>query len=122
MKVELRSEYHLVTRSPIGAVLTTRIRDVDGLTSRMRRSQRGNVHCQPTFTNPHDPWEVRRRHWDVYRDDEIDLPAVGPIPRAEADPHSVRLRDMSGIDERPLTGAEVRHARHGYYAPTLATP
>jgi choline-sulfatase len=59
---------------------------------------------------------VRRRHWEAYRDDDIDLPAVAPIPRAEADPHSLRLRDMSGIDERPLTEAEVRHARHGYYA------
>jgi choline-sulfatase len=69
-----------------------------------------------SFTNPHDPWEVRRRHWDAYRDEEIDLPAVAPIPRAEADPHSVRLRDMSGIDERPLTDAQVLRARHGYYA------
>jgi len=69
-----------------------------------------------SFTNPHDPWEVRRRHWDAYRDDEIDLPAVAPIPREEADPHSIRVREMSGIDERPLTEAEVLHARHGYYA------
>jgi choline-sulfatase len=69
-----------------------------------------------SFTNPHDPWEVRRRHWEAYRDDEIDLPAVAPIPRAEADPHSLRLRDMSGIDERPLSPAEVLRARHGYYA------
>jgi choline-sulfatase len=69
-----------------------------------------------SFTNPHDPWEVRRHHWDAYRDDEIDAPAVAPIPRTDADPHSLRLRDMCGIDERPLTGAEVLRARHGYYA------
>ncbi len=69
-----------------------------------------------SFTNPHDPWEVRPRHWDAYRDDEIDLPAVASIPRDEADPHSLRLRDMYGIDERPLTEAEVLRARHGYYA------
>jgi choline-sulfatase len=68
-----------------------------------------------SFTNPHDPWEVRRRHWDAYRDDEIDLPAVR-VPRDEADPHSLRLRDMYGIDEHPLTEAEVVRARHGYYA------
>jgi choline-sulfatase len=69
-----------------------------------------------SFTNPHDPWEVRRRHWDAYRDDEIDLPHVPPIPRDQADPHSVRLRDMYGLDERPLTDDEVLRARHGYYA------
>jgi choline-sulfatase len=69
-----------------------------------------------SFTNPHDPWEVRARHWDVYRDEEIELPAVPRIPRDQADPHSLRLRDMYGIDERPLTDAEVVRARHGYYA------
>jgi choline-sulfatase len=69
-----------------------------------------------SFTNPHDPWEVRRRHWDAYRDDEIDLPDVAPIPRDQADPHSLRLRDMYGLDERPLSDDEVLRARHGYYA------
>jgi choline-sulfatase len=69
-----------------------------------------------SFTNPHDPWEVRRRHWDAYRDDAIDLPDVAPIPRDQADPHSRRLRDMYGLDERPLTDDEVLRARHGYYA------
>jgi choline-sulfatase len=69
-----------------------------------------------SFTNPHDPWEVRRRHWDLYDDAVVDLPKVGPIPYDQADPHSRRLRDMYGSDDRPLTEAEVRRARHGYYA------
>jgi choline-sulfatase len=69
-----------------------------------------------SFTNPHDPWEIRQRYWDLYDEHAIDLPAVGPIPRDEADPHSLRLRSMIGIDRRPLSQAEVRNARHGYYA------
>jgi choline-sulfatase len=69
-----------------------------------------------SFTNPHDPWEVRRRHWDVYRDEDIEPPAVPVVARERADPHSLRLRDMCGIDERPLTAAEIRHGRHGYCA------
>ncbi len=69
-----------------------------------------------SFTNPHDPWEVRQRHWDLYDEDAIELPAVGPLPRAEADAHSLRLRDMIGLDARPLSEREVRRARHGYYA------
>jgi len=63
-----------------------------------------------------DPWELRARYWDRYEPAAIELPAVGPIPRAEADPHSLRLRDMSGIDEAPLSEQQVRRARHGYYA------
>jgi choline-sulfatase len=69
-----------------------------------------------SFTNPHDPWEVRRRHWELYRDDAIDPVAVPRIPRAEVDPHSARLREMCGLDERPLSEAETRRARRGYYA------
>ena len=69
-----------------------------------------------SFTHPHDPWELRPPYWERYDRDAIDLPAVGPIPRAEADPHSVRLRDMAGIDEAALGEAEIRAARHGYYA------
>jgi choline-sulfatase len=69
-----------------------------------------------SFTNPHDPWEVRARHWDTYADRAIDPPAVAPIPRGQADPHSLRLRDMSGIDDHPLTAAQVMHGRRAYYA------
>jgi choline-sulfatase len=38
------------------------------------------------------------------------------VAREHADPHSLRLRDMIGIDRRPLSEDEVRHARHGYYS------
>ena len=69
-----------------------------------------------SFTHPHDPWELRPDAWDRVDAGAIDLPAVGPIPRAQADPHSVRLRDMCGIDEAGLTDAQVRRARHAYYA------
>jgi choline-sulfatase len=69
-----------------------------------------------SFTNPHDPWELRPRYWDLYDEAAVDLPAVGPIAREKADPHSVRLRDMSGIDEVALTEEQVRRARHAYYA------
>jgi choline-sulfatase len=69
-----------------------------------------------SFTSPHDPWEVRARHWDMYRDGEIDPPAVAATPPAQTDPHSLRLRAMCGLDERPLSAAEIQRARHGYYA------
>jgi choline-sulfatase len=69
-----------------------------------------------SFSHPHDPWELRARDWERYDRDAIDPPAVPPIPRAEADPHSVRLRDMIGIDEAAPSDEQVRTARHGYYA------
>jgi choline-sulfatase len=69
-----------------------------------------------SFTNPHDPWEMRQRYWDLYEESAIGLPTVDVLPRAEADAHSLRLRDMIGLDRRPLSEQEVRRARHGYYA------
>jgi choline-sulfatase len=69
-----------------------------------------------SFTNPHDPWEVPPRYWDLYDSSAIDLPAVELMAFDEADPHSRRLRMMSGIDEVSLSDQDVRRARHGYYA------
>jgi choline-sulfatase len=69
-----------------------------------------------SFTNPHDPWEMRPRYWERYARGAIDLPAVPMIPRADADPHSLRLRDMSGIDDVALSEEQIRRARHAYYA------
>jgi len=66
-----------------------------------------------SFTHPHDPYVARPRHWDLYEDEEIDLPGA----RTPAlDPHSCRLRDASLIDEAEITDADVRAARHGHYA------
>jgi choline-sulfatase len=67
-----------------------------------------------SFTNPHDPWEVRPEHWSRYSD--VPMPAVGLLPRSSADPHSLRLRDMAGIDDVSLSEEQVRRARHGYFA------
>jgi choline-sulfatase len=69
-----------------------------------------------SFSNPHDPWELRPRYWDLYDRQAIDLPAVPPIPLDKADPHSGRLREMCGVDEVDLSPDQLRAARHGYYA------
>ncbi len=69
-----------------------------------------------SFTGPHDPWEVRQRHWDLYEGVDIGQPAVDVIPRDRADPHSIRLRDMYQADEDPLTPEQSSTARRGYLA------
>ena len=69
-----------------------------------------------SFTGPHDPWEVRQRHWDLYEGVDIGRPAVDVIPRDQADPHSIRLRDMYQADESPLTPEQASCARRGYLA------
>ncbi|MEO1492183.1 MAG: choline-sulfatase [Pseudomonadota bacterium] len=67
-----------------------------------------------SFIHPHDPYVARPEWWDLYDHDAIDMPGS---PQA-TDPHSTRL--MAGIeaDLHVPTEAEVRNARHAYYANT----
>jgi choline-sulfatase len=69
-----------------------------------------------SFTNPHDPWEIPGRYWDLYDDAAVAPPAVPALADEELDPHSRRLRAMCGADRVELTDEQIRHARHGYYA------
>jgi choline-sulfatase len=69
-----------------------------------------------SFTHPHDPYAARSKYWNLYRDGDIDLPSVGPLARDALDPHSRRLFDVSAMQDYVVTEADVRAARHGYYA------
>ncbi|MCA3555819.1 choline-sulfatase [Aestuariivirga sp.] len=69
-----------------------------------------------SFTHPHDPYAARRKFWDLYRDEDIDLPAVPRMERACLDAHSRRLHDVSAMDDYTVTEDDLRKARHGYYA------
>lgn len=83
----------------------------------LARSGRSDPWCfLASFSHPHDPWEIREEHWNLYDPGTIDLPAVPALPYDSVDPHSRRVRDMVGVDEVGLTDAQIRNARHGYYA------
>jgi choline-sulfatase len=69
-----------------------------------------------SFTHPHDPYAARAQYWNLYRDEEIDLPRVPSRPRADLDPHSQRLYDVAAMGDYKVTEADLRAARHGYYA------
>ncbi len=69
-----------------------------------------------SFTHPHDPYAARKQFWDLYRDEDIDLPKTGHMSKDALDSHSQRLYEMSAMDDYAVTEADVRSARHGYYA------
>jgi choline-sulfatase len=69
-----------------------------------------------SFIHPHDPYEPPREHWDRFADVEIPDPAHPEVPDPAQDPHSHRLRVMSGFDVREPGPADVRRARRAYYA------
>jgi choline-sulfatase len=69
-----------------------------------------------SFSHPHDPYVARQRYWDLFADDEIDLPAAPPVPYDELDPHGRRLWDACAMGDFDITEEDVRSSRHGYYA------
>ena len=68
-----------------------------------------------SFTHPHDPYVMRQRYWDLYRDTDIPMPAVS-IPYDQQDPHSQRILDSCDWRNFDVTDANVRDARHAYFA------
>ena len=64
-----------------------------------------------SMIQPHDPYLCREEHWNLYRDDEIDMPRV-PLGSVEEDPYSARLRFSYGASELDLEEKTIRDARH----------
>lgn len=69
-----------------------------------------------SFTHPHDPYAARKKFWNLYRDEDIDMPCTARMSKQELDSHSQRLYEMSAMDDYTVSEADVRAARHGYYA------
>lgn len=65
-----------------------------------------------SFIHPHDPYITRPEWWDLYDNDDIDLPATD----AATDPHTQRLRIGINADIDPVSDEQIRTARHAYYS------
>ncbi|AQH01803.1 choline-sulfatase [Burkholderia sp. KK1] len=67
-----------------------------------------------SLTHPHDPYAIPRKYWDMYCDDDIDMPSYRDSLEA-CDPHSKRLRHVYEADRTPPTERQIRNARRAYY-------
>ncbi len=68
-----------------------------------------------SFTHPHHPFTISREYWDRYADEDIDMPAVGPLPFEQLDYHSRGLYFAHGRHLHEVTEDHARNARHAYY-------
>jgi len=68
-----------------------------------------------SFIHPHDPYVARPEWWELYNDDEIDMPAYVPTLEKQ-DPFSRRVMDGIEASTVPLTKEEVVRARRAYLA------
>lgn len=69
-----------------------------------------------SFSHPHDPYVARQHHWDLYADCPALDPKVPESPRAEQDPHSLRLLQAINRDAFDIRPEHVRAARQAYFA------
>ena len=67
-----------------------------------------------SFSHPHDPFTISRRWWDLYRDEDIPLPAAG-LDEVSLHPHERRLREVCAMNDVEITEDHVRAARRAYY-------
>lgn len=78
-------------------------------------------HDQPfmltvSFTSPHDPYVAQPEFWDLYQDDEIDLPTVPAFDPTQYDAHSARIFEHYSIGKASVSEKDLKRLRHGYYA------
>jgi choline-sulfatase len=67
-----------------------------------------------SFSHPHDPFTIPRKWWDLYRDQDIPMPATG-LKGASLHPHERRLREVCAMNGAEITEDHVRAARRAYY-------
>ena len=81
----------------------------------MARSKDRRPFCMvASMTHPHDPYVIPHNYWERYEGVDIDMPRV-TLSAAQLDPHSQRLRHVCGLDQQPVSDAQVRAARRAYY-------
>ena len=71
-----------------------------------------------SFTHPQSPYITTQKYWDLYRHDDIDMPAFAPIPVEELDPFTRWLYYAHAQERHTVTDEHVRNARHAYYGMT----
>jgi len=68
-----------------------------------------------SFTSPHSPFVIGQEYWDLYDHNDIESPAVPPLPLEDMDHLSRNLHYCQARHLYTVTDEHRRMARHGYY-------
>lgn len=69
-----------------------------------------------SYTHPHPPYHILPEYLQRYDPAQINLPSVGDMPMSERDKLSQWVQYAHGLDKGGASDAQVRRARHAYYA------
>jgi choline-sulfatase len=67
-----------------------------------------------SMTHPHDPYTIPAEFYELYRDEDIPLPAH-TIAQADQDVQSKRLLKVIDLWDKPLSEEAIRRARRAYF-------
>ena len=90
-------------------------RGIQKLYDLARSSRKQPFFLTVSFTHPHHPFTISHEYWNRYSPQEIDMPAVGPLPFEQLDYHSRGLYFAHGRHLHEVTDEHTRNARHAYY-------
>lgn len=68
-----------------------------------------------SFTHPHSPYTITPEFWDLYSDEEINMPTVPALDLDEMDEMSRWLHYAHGGDLHHVTEEHIKTARHAYF-------
>ncbi len=80
-----------------------------------RSDDTGPFFLQVSYTHPHEPYLCQKKHWDLYEDADIALPAVPAMQADDHDAHSARLLNDFGMLDLRFSDEDIRRARRAYY-------
>ena len=67
-----------------------------------------------SMTHPHDPYTIPAEYYDLYRDEDIPMPAHS-FAQEDQDAHSQRILKVIDLWDKPMTEADIRRARRAYF-------
>jgi choline-sulfatase len=67
-----------------------------------------------SMTHPHDPYTIPAEFYDLYRDEDIPMPAH-TLEQGDQDAHSQRILKVIDLWDKPLSEADIRRARRAYF-------
>lgn len=80
-----------------------------------RRPEQQPFFMTISFTNPHTPFTISQDYWDMYPDEDLDMPSAPDVPFEQLDYHSKGLFFAHGRHLHDISEQNLRDSRRAYY-------